>query len=256
MPLEEMVLPPDLIATQQGGGSIALNRKQYPALGLVNGEPTFSKGGSHNHGPLREAFAALTIAQKCSPSGSNQTVYLGNSSVQLLYGRNKHPGEKDCDVVGRVRNGSQYGYWLGEGKGQTITDAVKQLQTAEDLLQMHRKSPGAVIGSVIVASRLRTFEWNQDRGRWLGYTGRHEDHLVTERLTTNLPRSGPSLQTDKIYLVDGEVDSLLLPAWAVNAIGPQPWTIWVHDRGGSGRRGAFRPLRVGLGAVSLYCVGN
>ena len=62
----------------------------------------------------------------------------------------------------------------------------------------------------------------------------------------------PSLQQDRIYLVDGPEENGL-PVWNI-VKGLQPFTVYVHERRPGTQRGAFRPLNLGTGTLEVHYV--
>ncbi len=250
MPLIPVSLPNDLITIQQGGAAAVMNRQRYPELEAVQGEPTYSQGNPH--GAMREAFAALKIAGKRSAAGTRQKIYMGDPAIEVLYGRaNKKKDEKDCDVVGYVLQGGSYGYFLGEGKGAEILKAKEQLDTGADRIRAKTTDPGPILGAVVVTNRLRYLEWNAVRKQWVAYVNNSEEPHITARMQPNVNRAKPTLQADRIYLLDGSEDGL--PLWNI-VKGPQPFTIYIHDRRPGTERGIFRPLNFGAGTIEVHYV--
>lgn len=255
MPLARAHMPHDLIIIGMGGTQVQLNRARYEEFRTVEGEPVISNRNPDYGAARREAFAALQVARKRAGDGAGQFVRMGEPAAAFLYeGRQRQQGEPDCDVIGRIRQGGRYGYWLGEGKGANIPDAVEQFEGARTRLATHRNQPGPVIGCTIVAPRLHQLEWNRQRNQWVAYMDLAEDANITTRLQPNIARARPTLQRHYVYLLGGPVDNLhQLPIWAVHDEA-QPLTIWCHDRSLPGERGQFRPLLVGEGRVYLHYV--
>jgi len=248
MPLIPAPLPNDLITLQNGGAEAVLNRQRYPEFQGVQGEPTYSHNKPQD--AMREAFAALKVAAKRASSGNRQQIYLGDPAIELLYGRaNKKKDEQDCDVVGYVLQGGSYGYVLGEGKGADVLKAKKQLDAALDLIRARKTDPGPVFGAVLVTNRLRYLEWNEVRKQWVAYVNNSEEQHITARLQQNVRIARPTLQQDRVYLLDGSDDGL--PVWNI-VRGPQPFTIYIHDRRPGTERGTFRPLSFGAGTIELH----
>ncbi len=253
MPLSKTPLPNDLLTPQNGGTGAVLNRHRYPEFEAVRGEPTYSAQKPQH--AMREALAALQIARKCAPAGDRQQVYLGAAAVEILYGRaNKRADEKDCDVVGYVLQGSSYGYFLGEGKGAEILKAKQQFDAATNLLSARKTDPGPILGGVIVTPRLRYFEWSPVRKQWIAYIDNLEERHITDRLQQNVVKAKPTLQQDRIYLLDGPEENGL-PTWNIVAKASQPFTVYVHDRHPGSTRGTFRPLSLGSGTLEIHYVG-
>jgi hypothetical protein len=116
MPLIPIAIQPDLITYQNEAASAVLNRQRYTEFRLVTGEPTYQQKQPQD--AVREAFAALKIAEKADSAGTHQQVYVGDPAIQILYGRSKKKDEQDCDVVGYLISGSAYGYFLAEERAQ------------------------------------------------------------------------------------------------------------------------------------------
>jgi hypothetical protein len=251
MPLTKAVLPNDLITLQSGGTTAVLNRQRYSEFAAVTGEPVFAHNQMQD--AMREAFAALQIARKRAAAGAQQQVYLGQAAIDMLYGRPKQEGEKDCDVVGYILQGNSYGYFLGEGKGAGVLDAKKQIDAASDLIRAKTTNPGPVLGAVIVMPRLRYFEWVAARNQWVAYVDNVEERHITARLQQNVAAARPTLQPDRIYLLDGPEENGL-PTWNIVAKSPQPFTVYVHDRQPASNRGIFRPLSLGTGTLEIHYV--
>ncbi len=250
MPLTPASLPNDLITYQNGGAEAVLNRQRYAEFEAVQGEPAYSQNKPQD--AMREAFAALKIAAKRASAGNRQQIYMGDPAIEILYGRaNKKKDEQDCDVVGHILQGGSYGYFLGEGKGADILKAKKQLDAAVDLIRAKRKDPGAVFGAVLVTNRLRYLEWNAVRKQWAAYVNNVEEQHITSRLQQNVKTARPTLQQDRVYLLDGPEDGL--PIWNI-VKGPQPFTIYTHDRRPGTERGIFRPLGFGAGTIEIHYV--
>lgn len=95
MPLTPIAVPADLITLHDGGAGAVLNRARHPELKAVKGEPTYSQRTPQD--AAREAFAALKVASKRNASGDRQQIFLGDSTVELLYGRQKKKDEQDCE---------------------------------------------------------------------------------------------------------------------------------------------------------------
>jgi hypothetical protein len=260
MPLTPIPVPQHIVVRTHGGSGVALNRTKYPELARVEGEPVLSAKNPAFDAAAREAFAALSIARKMGAAGTRQRIFLGEPAVHLIYGRAKHDQEKDCDVVGYGLSGKNYAYWLGEGKGDDLLGAVQQFEAVQarlavrhpDPAQPNDPGPGIVASALIVTNRLRYLEWNATRRRWIAYNGAAELPVVTARLEPNIARARPTLQSDKVYLIDGPEDAQFLPLWAITP-GPQPWTLHTHERRG-GDRGQFRPVKVGAGLLELFLV--
>jgi hypothetical protein len=252
MPLNKALLPNDLITFHDGGRAAVLNRQTYPELQAVEGEPTYSPGSPR--GAMREAFVAWKIAGKRAAEGSRQRVYLGDPAIEILYGRiKKKKNERDCDVVGYICYHGSYGYFLGEGKGASIADAKEQFDQAETLLKGRTKEPGPILGAVIAMDRLRYFEWSAIRKQWVAYVDNVEERNITNTLEPNVAKAKPTLQQERIYLLDGP-EEYGLPTWNI-VKGHQPFTIYVHDRRPGTERGSFRPVRVGTGPLEVHYLG-
>ena len=250
MPLTRLPIPADLITLEQGGTVARLNRQRYEAFNRVEGEP----GTATPDAARREAFAALHLANKLAPQGLGQCVYLGDAAVQFLYGRDKRATEQDCDVVARVLQGTSYCYLLGEGKGADILKATAQFETAIRLLAARTADAGPVNGAVVVMPRLRYLEWSGRPPRWVAYLDGVEEPRITARLQPNIARARPTLQPERVYLLDGpEDDQHRLPSWCINPTSAQPFTVYVHERR-VGDRGQFRPLHIGQGPLQIYYV--
>ena len=260
MPLAPIPIPGNLITKTHGATGVTLNRQQYPELQIVEGEPALSARNPAFDAALREAFAALCVVRKLAPGGTRQRVFLGEAAIRLIYGRAKREEEKDCDVVGYGLSGKDYGYWLAEGKGDDLEGAVQQFEAVRPHLETRRHNPaddrdpraGLIYGSLIVTNRLRYLEWNERRKLWIALNGALELPVVTARLQPNIARVRPTLQQDKVYLIDGPEGPDNLPLWALTP-GIQPWPIFVHERLGRDR-GQFRPLRIGAGGLEVYFV--
>ncbi len=250
MPLTPASMPNDLITLQNGGAGAVLNRQRYTEFEAVQGEPTYSQ--SKPQDATREAFAALKIAAKRASSGTRQQIYLGDPAIEVLYGRsNKKKDEQDCDVVGYVLQGGSYGYFLGEAKGTDIIKAKSQLDAAMERIRAKTVDPGPVLGAVLVTNRLRYFEWHLVRKQWVAYVNNAEEPHITSRLQQNVKNAKPTLQQDRVYLLDGSEDGL--PVWNI-VKGPQPFTIYTHDRRPGTERGIFRPLGFGAGTIEVHYV--
>jgi len=265
MPLTPLHIGSDLITKAHGGTAVTLNRKQYPEFERVKGEPSISPKNPAWDAAIREAFAALCVVRTLPPRGTRQKVFLGEEAIKLVYGRAKHENEQDCDVVGYGLSGKHYGYWLAEGKGDDLEKAIQQFEAVKPLLEGRRPDaarpdepgPGLVCGGLIVTSRLRYLQWNKKQNAWLAWNGGAELTHVTIRLRANIERAKPTLQQDKVYLLDGPEGADHLPLWAITP-GDQPWTVLTHSRGippgSKSDRGQFRPLRIGIGTLELYYV--
>lgn len=249
MPITPIAIPADLITFQEGGAHAVLNRARYPELNAVRGEPTYSQRTPQD--AAREAFAGLKVAGKRSASGDRQQISLGDSAVEILYGRQKKKDEQDCDVVGYVLEGGAYGYYLGEGKGADILKAKKQFDAAIELIKAKKTDPGPVFGAVLVTNRLRYLEWNETRQQWLAYVNNAPEPHITARLQQNIATARPTLQRDRVYLLDGSEDGL--PSWNI-VKSAQPFKIYIHERRPGTERGSFRPLPLGNGTIEVYYV--
>jgi hypothetical protein len=252
MPLSKLAIPSDLILSS--GDAVRLNSEKYPEFRSVEGEPSLSAKNPRRHAALREAFVALHIAKKRASQGDRQFVYLGEPAIRFLYGGTKDEGEQDCDVVGRILQ-RDYGYWLAEGKGADIQKALAQLEVAKACIDRNRDAAGPVFGALVAMSGMRYLQWIGQRRQWVAFLDLAEEPRITDRLQENIAKARPTLQTDKVYLLDGpEDDRNRLPIWAVNSE-PQPLTVWIHDRK-TGDRGQFRPLQVGQGRVQIFYVAG
>lgn len=253
MPLTRIAIPTDLISFADN--TARLNREKYAEFKSVEGEPALSDDNPQYADAAREAFVALQVARKLAPQGDRQFVYLGARAIQLLYGRPKKKLERDCDVVGRILQ-REYGYWLAEGKGTDISDALAQIQVAKACIDRNPAAAAPVIGALVAMPRLRYLQWIEPRRQWVAFVDQAEERNITARLQENIAKARPTLQRDRIYLLDGpEDDRAQLPLWAVNNSEPQPMTVWIHDRR-TGDRGQFRPLEVGQGRVQIFYVGG
>ncbi|MBV9154628.1 MAG: hypothetical protein JO097_00065 [Acidobacteriaceae bacterium] len=218
----------------------------------MRGEPAYSANKPQD--ALREAFAALQIARKRAAAGARQQVYIGDAAVEMLYGRpNKRLEEKDCDVVGYVLQGSSYGYFLGGRRITKKKKAKEQFDAAANLLRARKTDPGPILGAVVVTARLRSFEWSALRKQWVAYVDTAEERHITARLQQNVANAKPTLQQDRIYLLDGPEENGL-PTWNIVARGSQPFTVYIHDRHAGSTRGTFRPLILGSGTVEIHYV--
>jgi hypothetical protein len=252
MPLTRIIVPSDLISF--AGKAARLNREKYPELRSVEGEPAVSNENPNYADAAREAFVAFQLARKLAPQGDRQFVYLGAAAIQFLYGRPKKEKEKDCDVVGRVLQ-RDYGYWLAEGKGTDIAGALAQFQVAKTCIDRNPAASGPVIGALVATPRLRYLQWIETRRQWVAFLNDAPESHITDRLQENIAKARPTLQPDKIYLLDGPEDNKAkLPLWAINSE-PQPMAVWIHDRT-TGDRGQFRPLEVGQGRVQMFYVAS
>jgi hypothetical protein len=252
MPLTKVAVSPDLIVSS--GGGVRLNKEKYAEFSSVEGEPSLSTKNPRRDAALREAFVALHIAKKRASQGDRQFVYLGEPAIRFLYGGTKDEGEQDCDVVGRILQ-REYGYWLAEGKGSDIQKALAQFEVAKACIDRNRDAAGPVLGVLVAMSGLRYLQWIDHRRQWVAFLDSAEEPRITARLQENIARARPTLQSDKVYLLDGpEDDRNKLPIWAVNSE-PQPMTVWIHDRK-TGDRGQFRPLQVGQGRVQIFYVAG
>jgi hypothetical protein len=252
MPLTRIVIPSDLISFADN--TARLNREKYPEFKSVEGEPAVSKENPNYADAAREAFVAFQLARKLAPQGDRQFVYLGAAAIQFLYGRPKKEKEKDCDVVGRILQ-REYGYWVAEGKGTQISEALQQLEVGKACIDRNPTAAHPVIGALIATPRLRYLQWIEPRRQWVAFLNDAQESHITDRLQDNVARARPTLQRDKIYLLDGpEDDKAKLPVWAINSE-PQPMTVWIHDRT-TGDRGQFRPLLVGQGRVQIFHVAG
>jgi hypothetical protein len=142
---------------------------------------------------------------------------------------------------------------LAEGKGANILDALHQFHAAQGLLERRRQDPGPTIGAIIVVPRLRYLQWNNQRLMWVAYLDSAEEVHITARLQGNIAQAQPTLQKDKVYLLDGPEDDKKLPSWAINPQ-IQPFTVYVDDRRLPSARGQFRPLQLGSGTLQVYYV--
>jgi hypothetical protein len=129
--------------------------------------------------------------------------------------------------------------------------AKKQLEAALKLIGARRTNPGPVLGAVIVTNRLRYLKWDSTIRQWIAYLNGAQEPHITARMQENARAAKPTLQTDRIYLLDGSDDGL--PVWNI-VKGSQPFTIYEHDRSVGNDRGTFRPLRFGLGTIEVYFV--
>ena len=261
MPLLQICIPDDLLTIGHGGTSAALNRSRYPDFGFVDGDPTFAAGKPDPLAAAREAFAALHVARRRAASGARQRVFLGEASIRLVYNRPKRTGEPDCDVVGYLLHRGQYGFLLAEGKGTDLMKAVSQFAAvlprltalAPDAKDLEAPHAAPVIGGLIVTNSLRYLQWHEGRQQWVAYLNTLEERNIADRLQPNIARADPTLQRDKVYLLDGPEDSHdMLPHWAMNQE-KQPFTVWEHIRR-HGARGAFQPVLIGTGALQIFYV--
>jgi hypothetical protein len=253
MPLTKLAISPDLISS--AGDSVRLNSEKYPEFSSVEGEPSLSAKNPRRDAALREAFVALHVAKKRASQGDRQFVYLGEPAIRFLYGRAKDEAEQDCDVVGRILQ-REYGYWLAEGKGADVQKALAQFEVAKACIDRNRDAAGPVLGALVATNRLRYLRWIDQRRQWVAFLDNAEETRITARLQENIARAKPTLQREKVYLLDGpEDDRNKLPLWSVNSSEPQPMTVWIHDRTGSDR-GQFRPLQVGQGRVQIFYVAS
>jgi hypothetical protein len=247
VPLAKITIPNDLVM-----GDGCLNRRRYPVLERVEGEPTPT---TEPNGMVCEAYAALRVAQRWG-QGRNQFVYLGVRAAQYLYPGGRPQGTPDCDVVGRISIRGSMGFLVGEGKGTDILHAYEQLVAAAALIAARRDAMAPVVGGLVVAHALRYLEWTN--GRWVAY---HIDGTIDVNTTNRWAehRPGPYL-TDMAYLLGGRVDAEQRPMWAVNkqSRGGKPWNeadpylVWVHERSVGER--ALRQLRIGSGQLQLFYV--
>jgi hypothetical protein len=262
MPLIPFPIATNVITKAQGGTAVTLNRAQYPDLARVEGEPTISLKHPAFDAAIREAFAALSIARKLTAMGARQRIFLGDEAVRLVYGGAKGKDEKDCDVVGYGLSGKDYGYWLAEGKGDDLEKAIAQFEAVRPRLETRRPDPanpkdpgpGLICGAMIVTNRLRYLQWNNQRRAWVALNGAIELAEISSRLKQDIDRAKPTLQADKVYLLDGPEAPDRLPLWAITPAVP-PWTVLIHQRS-SGDRGQFRPLRLGAGTLELFFVAS
>jgi hypothetical protein len=252
MPLSKLPIPSDLIVLS--GDGVRLNSEKYPEFRSVEGEPSVSAKNPRRDAALREAFVALHLVKKRGSQGDRQFVYLGKPVIRFLYGGAKNEGEQDCDVVGRILE-RDYGYRLAEGKGADIQKALAQFEVAKACIDRNRDDAGPVLGVLVALSGLRYLQWINERRQWVAFHDNVQEPRITDRLQENIARARPTLQRDKVYLLDGpEDDRNKLPLWAVNSE-PQPMTVWIHDRK-TGDRGQFRPLLVGQGRVQIFYVAS
>lgn len=120
-----------------------------------------------------------------------------------------------------------------------------------ELIKAKKTDPGPVLGAVVVTNRLRYLEWNETRQQWLAYVNNAAEPHITARLQQNIAAAKPTLQRDRVYLLDGSEDGL--PSWNIIK-SAQPFKIYIHERRPGTERGTFRPLTSGNGAIEVYYV--